>query len=108
MMGPRNLAQSSEYVYDYGQCLIKVDVVRGLGYTITSHFGFSKHCRMLVRRACYRLCNIFRTLKSTIPEAYIATFKTSVRPIVEAGATVFKPTKKKYERDMKEKKEKGM
>lgn len=48
-----------------------------------------------MRKANYRIYNLFRVLKSNIPEVYIRAYKTYVRPIVESGTTVFNPTRKK-------------
>lgn len=92
MIGSNCHTQTPTYRIN-GQALKKVDEARDLGYIITSDLSFSKHCQLLVKKASFRIYNLFRALKSCIPEIYIRAFKSYVRPIVETGTTVFNPSR---------------
>lgn len=93
-IGSKRQSQFPTYSIN-GQVLSNVKEARDLGFIITSNLCFSQHCRLLVKKAGYRIYNLFRALKSNQPEIYIRAYKTYVRPIVESGITVFNPTKKK-------------
>lgn len=94
MIGPKNQTRTPTYTIN-GDQLNRVNEARDLGYNVTSDLCFSQHCRILVKKANCRIYNLFRALKSKLPEVYIRAYKTYVRPIVESGTTVFNPTKKK-------------
>lgn len=94
VIGPRNQTQMPTYRIN-GEPLNRVNEARDLGYNVTSDLCISQHCRVLVKKANYRIYNLFKVLKSKLPEVYIRAYKTYVRPIVESGTTVFNPTKKK-------------
>lgn len=62
-----------------GKTLMRMEA-RVLGLIITRNLYFSKHCGLLALKANCSIYNIFRVLKSYIPEVYVCNYKIYVRP----------------------------
>ncbi|XGW17004.1 hypothetical protein V3C99_001991 [Haemonchus contortus] len=84
----------SPYVLD-GVTISHVDVVRDLGFTYTNTLDFSTHIRNRCKLARLRTFHIFKGLSSTNKSVLLRAYKTYIRPLLESGATVFHPIRKK-------------
>lgn len=78
-----------------GLPLKPVKEVRDLGFIVSADLSFDSHYRSIVKKANYRIYNLFKVLRTRDPQIYLRAYKTYVRPIVENGVTVFNPVKRK-------------
>lgn len=76
-------------------CLNEVSAVRDLGFHYNNKLSFSDHYEAIVRKATFRTYQIFKGLTVKDEKVLIKAYKTYVRPIVESGASIFCPWKKK-------------
>lgn len=69
--------------------------VRDLGCLISEKLHVDKHYNSVVKIAIFRTYDLFMVLKSENPETFLRANVTNVRPVVETGATVLSPSKKR-------------
>lgn len=77
LIGHKNQTLMSTY-RNNDEPLNRVNEARGSGFNITSDLCFSQHCRDLVKKANYRIYNLFKVLNSQLHGVYIRAYKTSV------------------------------
>lgn len=72
-----------------------VENTRDLGFHISSDLSFDSHYKAIVKKANYRIYNLFKQLKTNDSLALLRAYKTYIRPVLESGTSVFNPFKKK-------------
>jgi hypothetical protein len=76
-----------------GSDLSILNTIDDLGFTINNKLDFSDHLKKIVKRAYFKVFQLFRVVKTKDPKIWSRAFKAYVRPVLEYGTELWNPTK---------------